>query len=69
MPAPDDRPAPSAPGAPLDLSPGRASRATTTDDAGGTQPPLKQHGDALIDGSGSRQGSPPDPERDAAPHE
>jgi hypothetical protein len=69
MPAPDERPDPSAPDSPLNPSPGRASRATTHDDDAATQPPLKQHGDALLDGSGSRQGSPPDPERDAAPHE
>jgi hypothetical protein len=71
MPAPDDRPDPAARPSPLDPSPGRASRATTHDEAdtGETQPPLKQHGDALLEGSGSRQGSPPDPENDAAPHE
>lgn len=34
-----------------------------------SEPPRKQHGDALIDGSGSRQGSDPDPSRDAAPRE
>ena len=32
-------------------------------------PPLKRHGDALLDGSGSRQGVAPDPALDSAPHE
>ncbi len=61
---------------PLDLSPGRELRATTHgsehatthDDVDGSAP-LQQHGDALLDGSGSRQGLAPDPARDAAPHE
>jgi hypothetical protein len=67
MSAPDERPTPDT--SPLDPSPGRASRATTHEDAAEAQPPLKQHGDALLEGSGSRQGSPPDPARDSAPHE
>lgn len=33
------------------------------------EPSRKQHGDALLDGSGSRQGQDVDPARDAAPHE
>ena len=74
MTAPDEqRPDRAVQASPLDISPGRASRATTHPDAdAGTpdvQPPLKQHGDALLDGSGSRQGQDPDPARDAAPHE
>jgi hypothetical protein len=69
MTAPDEqRPDPAVPASPLDISPGRASRATTHPDADApdAQPPLKQHGDALLDGSGSRQGRDPDPARDAA---
>jgi hypothetical protein len=54
---------------PLAPSPGRESRATTHEDAAEPQAPLKQHGDALLEGSGSRQGRSPDPARDAAPHE
>jgi hypothetical protein len=69
MPAPDESRESTA--SPLDISPGRERRATTQpdDDAADPQPPLKQHGDALLDGSGSRQGRDPDPTRDAAPHE
>jgi hypothetical protein len=69
MTAPDEqRPDGAAPASPLDISPGRASRATTHPDGDtpDAQPPLKQHGDALLDGSGSRQGRDPDPARDAA---
>ncbi len=64
-------PEPRADGAPspLDLSPGREQRVTSTSDADDAGRPLKQHGDALLDGSGSRQGRDPDPELDAAPHE
>jgi len=70
MPAPDEqRPAPDTSDSPLAPSPGRASRATTHQDDAEPQPPLKQHGDALLDGSGSRQGSDPDPARDAAPRD
>jgi hypothetical protein len=68
MTAPDQHP--DAASSPLAPSPGREARATTHDaDAPEAQPPLKQHGDALVDGSGSRQGRDPDPARDAAPHE
>jgi hypothetical protein len=71
MSASDDRPTPDAPstGWPLAPTPGRAARATTHGDAVDTDAPLKQEGDALLDGSGSRQGLDPDPTRDAAPHE
>ena len=69
MPASDERPDSALPPSPLDISPGRESRATTHGDESATQPPLKQHGDALLEGSGSRQGSDPDPAVDAAPHE
>lgn len=69
MPAPDEHPDSAAPASPLDPSPGRASRATTHADAAQPQPPLKQHGDALLDGSGSRQGTAPDPDLDAAPRD
>ncbi len=68
MAAPDERPDPAARSS-RELSPGGAARATTESDEAEPQRPLKQHGDALLDGSGSRQGSPPDPERDSAPHE
>jgi hypothetical protein len=76
MSTPDQHPDPAAPASAAaapsssrDLSPGGAARATTSPDEAEPQPPLKQHGDALLDGSGSRQGSPPEPELDAAPHE
>ena len=69
MSAPDDRTR-SADPMPLAPSPGRAARETTADDAAPvSEPPRKQHGDALLDGSGSRQGTDTDPARDAAPHE
>jgi hypothetical protein len=55
---------------PAGPEPGPGGRATTGE---ADQPiegaPLKQHGDALLDGSGSRQGTDPDASRDAAPHE
>jgi len=44
-------------------------RATSDERENRANAPLKQHGDALLDGSGSRQGLDPDPSRDAAPHE
>ena len=69
MSTPDQRPGTADSSTPLAPSPDRAERATTHGDADDPQRPLKQHGDALLDGSGSRQGNDPDPVRDAAPHE
>lgn len=78
----DQTPRDADPGAhpPSDPAPAHGAAPARPRDAGGTRAtpdaadeetgrPLKQHGDALLDGSGSRQGSPPDPEMDAAPHE
>jgi hypothetical protein len=57
--AADWRPAP---------DPSRAAHGPS-DGAAEVSGPLKREGDALLDGSGSRQGLDPDPARDAAPHE
>jgi hypothetical protein len=58
---------------PLAPSPDREHRATThpADESASpvSEPPRKQHGDALLDGSGSRQGTAPDPALDAAPRD
>lgn len=47
----------------------RVHRARPEDRGAVAEPPRKQEGDALLDGSGSRQGRDTDPVRDAAPHE
>ncbi len=70
MPAPDDRRETTPRSAvPLELSPDRAERATPADGDADPAAPLKRHGDALLEGTGSRQGIDPDPALDAAPRE
>ena len=66
MSASDDRAARRAAPEPSERAP---SPAPTPDGAAEARAPLKREGDALLDGSGSRQGVDPDPSRDATPHE
>jgi hypothetical protein len=59
-----------APSEPSERAPFPAQSPAPTPDGGAeARAPLKREGDALLDGSGSRQGVDPDPSRDASPHE